>query len=182
MIVVDLVMGEWLMKRIMLLVFIVAALMAAGCQALEIAVVTGRAGASIEVTISEDELNDALAESVANSEVDVSVVPDISFGDGSITMSATVTGENGTNAAGSITFLITQEDNRLRIYTTNVSLVGTDSAGQQALNLEVAINREVAAELAGQTGATFDAVDGAVYVESIEVVPGELTVTIRLPS
>lgn len=169
------------MKRIMLLVCMLAALLAAGCQALEIGVVTGRSGASIEVTLSEAELNAALADSVANSDADVSVVPEINFDDGSITMSATVTDADGTSAAGSITFVVTQEDNKLRIYTTNVSLVGTDSAGNQALNLQIAINREVAAALAGQTGPTFTPVDGAVYVESIEIVPHEMTITIRLP-
>ncbi|MFN8379143.1 MAG: hypothetical protein U0452_10780 [Anaerolineae bacterium] len=169
------------MKRIMLLVFVLAALMVAGCQALEIGVVTGRSGASIEVTISEEELNAALAESVANADSEVSVVPEISFDNGSITLSATVTDANGTTASGSITFLVTQEDNKLRIYTTNVSLVGTDSAGNQALNLQVAINREVAQQLAGQTGPTFDPVDGAVYVDSIQIVPGEMTITVRLP-
>jgi len=166
----------------MLLVLMFAAVLAAGCQALEIGVMTGRSGASIEITISEDELNAALADSVASAESDVSVVPTIAFGNGTITLSATVTDTNGTSAAGSITFLLAEEDNKLRIYTTAVSLVGTDSAGNQALNLELAINREIAAELEGQTGPTFDTVEGAVFVESIEVAPGAMTVTVRLPN
>ena len=169
------------MKRMMLLVFMFTAVLAAGCQALEIGVMTGRSGASIEVTISEDELNAALAESVANAETDVSVVPTITFGNGTITLSATVMDADGTSAAGSITFLVAEEDNKLRIYTTSVSLTGTDSNGNEALNLQVSTNREIAADLADQTGPTFDTVEGAVFVQSIEIVPGEMTITIRLP-
>jgi len=170
------------MKRIILLVFLLAAALSAGCQALEIGVMTGRSGASIEITISEDELNAALAESVANADTDVSVVPAIAFDNGTITLSAAVTDTDGTTASGSITFLIAEEDNKLRIYTTAVSLVGTDSNGTEALNLQISTNREIAAELAGQTGPTFDTVEGAVFVQSIEIVPGEMTITIRLPS
>lgn len=169
------------MKRMMLLILAFAAMLAAGCQAVEIGVMTGRSGASIEVTVSEEELNAALAESVANTESDVSVVPAIAFGNGTITLSATVMDADGTSAAGSITFIVAEEDNKLRIYTTSVSLTGTDSNGNEALNLQVSTNREIAAAMAEQTGPTFDSVEGAVFVQSIEIVPGEMTITIRLP-
>jgi hypothetical protein len=171
------------MKRIGLLVFGLVALMAAGCQALEIGVITGRSGASIEITVSDEELNAALAESITASETDsgVSFTPTVTFDNGSITLSATLSDETGASASGNATFMVTQEDNQLRVYATQVSLVGTDSAGNQALNLQVAINRAIAAELEGQTGATFEPIPNQVYVESIELVPGEMVVTVRLP-
>jgi hypothetical protein len=170
------------MKRMLLLVFGLVALMAAGCEALEIGVVTGRSGASIEITVSDEQLNQVLADSITSNEEGVSFTPTVTFDNGSVTLSATLTDGTGASASGNATFVVTQEENQLRVYATNVSLVGTDSAGNQALNLEVALNRAVAAELEGQTGAQFEAVPGSVYVESIEIVPGEMVVTVRLPS
>lgn len=169
------------MKRIMLLAFALVALMAAGCQALQIGVVTGRGGASIEISVSEAELNTLLASSAPDAENGVSFVPEVQFDNGTVTMNATVSDETGASASGSVTFAVTQEDNQLRVYATNVSVVGTDRAGNQALNLQVALNREVAAQLEGQTGAYFEPVPDSIYVESIELLPNEMIVTVRLP-
>jgi hypothetical protein len=169
------------MKRLLLLVFVLAALATAGCQALEIGVVTGRSGASIEIAISDAELNAVLAQSAPTTEDGVAFSPTVTFGNGTITLSATISDETGASASGNITFVVTQEDNQLAIYATEVSVVGTDAAGTQALNLQVALNRAIASELEGQTGAMFEPVPNSVHVESIEIVPGEMVVTIRLP-
>lgn len=170
------------MKRLLLLVFVMAALTVAGCQALEVGVVTGRSGASIEITISDTELNNILAQSAPTTENGVAFAPTVTFDNGTITLSATISDETGASASGNVTFVVTQENNQLAIYATQVSVVGTDAAGTQALNLQVALNRAIASELEGQTGATFEPVPNAVYVESIEIVPGEMVVTVRLPS
>ena len=169
------------MKRLLLLVFVLAALAAAGCQALEIGVVTGRSGASIEITVSDTELNSILAQSAPTTENGVAFAPTVTFDNGTITLAATITDDTGASASGNVTFAVTQENNQLAVYATQVSIVGTDAAGTQALNLQVALNRAIAASLEGQTGAQFEPVPNSVYVESIEIVPGEMVVTVRLP-
>jgi hypothetical protein len=169
------------MKRLLLLMFVLAALTSAGCQALEIGVITGRSGASIEITVSDAELNAILAQSAPTSENGVAFTPTVTFDDGTITLAATIADETGASASGTISFVVTQEDNQLAVYATEVSIVGTDAAGTQALNLQVALNSAIVTELEGETGATFEPIPNTVYVESIEIVPGEMVVTIRLP-
>lgn len=169
------------MKRGVLLLLIVLALALSGCEALEIGVNASRAGSSIDVTISETELNALLAESVASAATGVAFLPTVQFDNGTVSLSASLTDANGVSATGSLGFIITAEDNALRLYITTVAINGTDRSGASVLNLQVDLNREISAAAAGQTGAVFEGEDGALYVQSILVTPGELNVRIMLP-
>jgi hypothetical protein len=169
------------MKLRVLLLLVVFALAAAGCQALEIGVNAGRAGSSIDITVSEAELNALLAEAATSDGTGVTFLPTIQFDNGRVILNASLTDETGVSATGSIAFVVTEEDNQLRLYTTTVALNGTDASGAPVLNLQVELNRDIAAQTAGQTGAVFTGEDSALYVQSILITPGELNVRVMLP-
>lgn len=169
------------MKLKAVILIVLLALLAAGCQALEIGVNAGRAGSSIDVTVSEQELNALLAEASATDGAGVAFTPTVRFDNGQVILNASLTDDSGVTATGSITVLVTEEDNQLRLYVTSVGLNGTDRNGSEVLNLQVALNREIAEQAAGQTGAVFEGEDGSLYVQSILIVPGELNVRVALP-
>ncbi len=112
------------MKLKALLLIGLLALALAGCQALEIGVNTGRGGASIDITVMEDELNALLADATVPDGSGVTFTPTITFDNGQIVLNAGITDETGASATGSITFIITEEDNQLRLYAASVALTG----------------------------------------------------------
>lgn len=169
------------MKHRILLLIVVLALAVAGCQAVEIGINASRAGSSIDITIFEAELNALLAESAVSDTAGVNFLPSVQFENGTVILNASLTDENGVSATGSVAFILTEERNYPRVYLTTVAIGGTDRNGASVLNLQVDLNREIAAATAGQTGMIFEGGDDSLYIQSILVMPGELNVRIMLP-